>query len=278
VTREVLVEPVAPALGAVVRGAALDEPLSDALRDTIRAALDRYLVLFFPGQALNPVQQRDFAASFGTLYRHPFYDGEPEAPEIMVLDHDATHRPNSDRWHNDATYLATPPEAGILFADIIPALGGDTLWSNTYAAYEALSEPMRAFVATLRAQHSFAKNFTPERFAETDMEDRRSAIYAAHPPVTHPVARTNPVTGRRALFVNADFTTHVEGLSAAESAALLRTLYEHMAKPEFSVRWRWTAGDVVFWDNRWAQHYALADYYPERRRVRRATIVGGVPV
>jgi taurine dioxygenase len=277
-TREALVEPVAPALGAIVRGIALDEPLPDSLRDTIRAALDRYLVLFFPGQSLSPAQQRDFAARFGTLYRHPFYDGEPEAPEIMVLDHDAAHRPNSDRWHNDATYLATPPEAGILFADVIPPLGGDTLWSNMYAAYEALSEPMRAFVATLRAQHSFAKNFTPERFAEIDMEDRRSAIYAAHPPMTHPVARTNPATGRRALFVNADFTTHVEGLSAAESEALLRTLYEHMAKPEFSVRWRWTAGDVVFWDNRWAQHYALADYYPERRRVRRATIVGGVPV
>ena len=196
----------------------------------------------------------------------------------MILDHDATHRPNSDRWHNDATYLATPPQAGILYADLIPPLGGDTLWSNMYAAYEALSEPVQRFVSGLRAQHSFAKNFTPERFAGTDMEERRAALYAAHPPVSHPVVRTNPATGRHALFVNADFTTHVEGVSAAESAALLRMLYEHMAKPEFSVRWRWTAGDVVFWDNRWAQHYALADYYPERRRVRRATIAGDVPV
>ncbi len=244
----------------------------------IRAALDDRLVLFFTGQSLTPVQQRDFAARFGELYVHPFYPGHPDAPEVMILAHDATHRANSDRWHNDVTYLAEPPQAAVLYAEEIPELGGDTLWANMYAAHEALSEPIKQLVSSLRAVHSFAKNFTPERFAALGMEDRREQTYALHPPVSHPVARTNPSTGRKALFVNQDFTSHIEGLSARESDALLRLLFEHMAQPEFQVRWRWSAGTVALWDNRWTQHCALADYFPARRRMRRATILGERPV
>jgi taurine dioxygenase len=110
------------------------------------------------------------------------------------------------------------------------------------------------------------------------MDGERERIYAEHPPVSHPVARTNPATGRKALFVNQDFTSHIEGLSRSESDALLRLLFEHMARPEFQVRWRWRVGTVAFWDNRWTQHCALADYFPNRRRVRRATILGERPV
>jgi taurine dioxygenase len=271
-------KPLTPAIGAVVEGIHLSGQLSDDDVDAIRKALDEHLVLFFENQSLTPVQQRDFAARFGPLYRHPFYPGHETAPEVMILAHDATHRANSDRWHNDVTYLATPPMGAVLYAEEIPPLGGDTLWANMYRAYETLSDPVKQLVSGLRAVHSFAKNFTPERFAALEMEDRRDAMYAAHPPVSHPVARTNPATGRKALYVNQDFTAHIEGVSARESEALLRMLFEHMAQPEFQVRWRWSAGTVAFWDNRWTQHCALADYFPASRRVRRVTILGERPV
>lgn len=267
-----------PAIGAVVEGINLAAPLSEADVAAIRAALDERLVLFFPKQSLTPVQQRDFAARFGPLYSHPFYPGHDDAPEIMILAHDADHRANSDRWHNDVTYLETPPQAAVLYSEEIPELGGDTLWANMYLAYDALSDPIKQLVSSLRAVHSFAKNFTTERFAELGMEDRRDAIYAKHPPVAHPVARTNPATGRKALFVNQDFTSHIEGVSQRESDALLRLLFEHMTQPEFQVRWRWEPRTVAFWDNRWTQHCALADYFPARRRMRRATILGDRPV
>jgi taurine dioxygenase len=235
------------------------------------------LVLFFADQPLSPVQQRDFAARFGKLYTHPFYPGEPETPEIMILAHDATHRANSDRWHNDVTYLEKPPKAAVLYAEEIPKVGGDTLWANMYLAYETLASPIKKLVSGLRAVHSFAKNFTPQRFRDLGLESRSEPAYAEHPPVSHPVARTNPKTGRKALFVNQDFTTHIEGLSTRESDVLLRFLLEHMARPEFQVRWRWRPHTVAFWDNRWAQHCALADYFPAKRRMRRATILGERP-
>jgi taurine dioxygenase len=271
-------QPLTPALGAIVDGIDLAQPLGDDDIAAIRSALDEHLVLFFRQQTLTPVQQRDFAARFGRLYIHPFYPGHQDAPEIMILEHDATRRAKSDRWHNDVTYLATPPQAAMLYAEEIPELGGDTLWANMYLAYETLSEPQRRFISGLRAVHSFAKNFTPERFTALGMESERDGMYAEHPPVSHPVARTNPATGRKALFVNQDFTSHIEGLTPRESEALLRFLFEHMAQPEFQVRWRWAAGTVAFWDNRWTQHCALADYFPARRRMRRATIVGERPV
>jgi taurine dioxygenase len=271
-------QPLTPAIGALIEGIDLAAPLSDDAVADIRSALDRHLVVFFRGQSVTPAQQRDFAARFGELYVHPFYPGHEDAREIMLLLNDATHRPSADRWHNDVTYLETPPMGAVLYAEEIPPLGGDTLWASMYAAHDALSEPMKQFVAGLRAVHSFAKNFTPERFRALGWEDRRDAMYAQHPPVLHPVARTNPATGRKALFVNQDFTSHIEGLTARESDAVLRLLFEHMAQPEFQVRWRWRAGDIAFWDNRWAQHCALGDYFPQRRIVRRATIAGDRPV
>jgi taurine dioxygenase len=270
--------PLTPAIGAVIEGIDLQAPLSDEDIYEIEAALDDRLVLFFENQPLTPIQQRDFAARFGPLYLHPFYPGHSEAAEIMVLEHDATRRANSDRWHNDVTFLARPPKAAVLCTVDIPPIGGDTLWANMYLAYEALSAPMKEFVSRLRAVHSFAKNFTPERFAAIGMENRRDALYAQHPPVSHPVARTNPATGRKALYVNQDFTSHIEGVSPRESEALLRFLFEHMSAPEFQVRWRWSAGTLAMWDNRWTQHCALADYFPAHRLVRRATIIGEPPV
>jgi len=267
-----------PSIGATVTGVDLKTSLTDDSVLEIRHALDKHLVLFFEDQELGPGQQRDFAARFGPLYRHPFYPGHEQAPDVMVLAHDETHRANSDRWHNDVTYLEKPPQGAVLYAEEIPEVGGDTLWANMYMAYETLSPPLKELVSQLQAVHSFAKNFTPERFRALGMEGRREQLYAEHPPVSHPVARTNPETGRKALFVNQDFTSHIEGVSQRESDALLRFLFEHMAQPEFQVRWRWRPHTVAFWDNRWTQHCALADYFPNRRRMRRATILGDRPV
>lgn len=272
------IEKLTPGIGATVAGVDLAQPLPGERIDEIRAALDDNLVLFFENQSLTRVEQRDFAARFGPLYTHPFYPGKDDAPEVMILANDAQHRGTADRWHNDVTYLSTPPMGAVLYAEEIPELGGDTLWANMYLAYEALSHPMQALVSGLRAEHSFAKNFTPDRFAKLGMEDRRERMYADHAPVSHPVARTNPRTGRKALYVNADFTSHIEGVTPRESEMLLRLLFEHMAQPEFQVRWRWRANTVAFWDNRWTQHCALADYFPARRTVRRATILGDRPV
>jgi len=274
----IAVLPLTPAIGAVVTGPDLGSPISEEQIAAIRAALDDRLVLFFEDQTLTPRQQRDFAARFGELYVHPFYSGHEEANEIMVLAHDEKHRANADRWHNDVTYLERPPQAAVLYAEVIPDVGGDTLWANMYLAYEKLSEPIKQLVSNLRAVHSFAKNFTPDRFRDLRIEHRREQLYADHPAVSHPVARTNPQTGRKALFVNQDFTSHIEGVSPRESDTLLRFLFDHMAQPEFQVRWRWRAKTVAMWDNRWAQHCALADYFPQRRVVRRATILGERPV
>jgi len=270
--------PLTLGIGAVVNGPDLAEPLPDRAVSEIKAAIDDRLVLFFRGQSLTPARQREFAGRFGPLYTHPFYAGARDVPEVMILENDATKRPSADRWHNDVTYLQAPPMGAVLYAEEIPPLGGDTLWANMYLAFDALSAPIKGLVSKLRAVHSFAKNFTQRRFRAMGMEEHRDDLYAAHPPVSHPVARTNPISGRKALFVNQDFTTHIEGLSAKESHALLRFLYDHMAQPEFQVRWRWQVGDVAFWDNRWAQHCALGDYYPQRRKMRRATIVGERPV
>jgi taurine dioxygenase len=266
------------ALGAVVQGISLDVELPQETIAQIRLALDEHLVLFFENQRITPAQQRDFAARFGDLYVHPFYPGDENAPQIMIMEHDARRRANADRWHTDVTYLETPPQAAVLYAEEVPEVGGDTLWANMYRAYETLSEPVKQMIMGLRAVHSFAKNFTPARFRELRMEDQMERLYADHPPVSHPVARTNPVNGRKALFVNQDFTAHIEGVSERESDAILRLLYDHMARPEFQVRWRWRPNTVAMWENRWTQHCALADYYPQRRRVRRATIIGDRPV
>jgi taurine dioxygenase len=272
------ITPLAPALGAVVHDVDLANDHDDATVAAIAAALERHLVLFFADQTITPEQQRDFAARFGKLYTHPLYPGQAGLPEIMVLEYDAEKRGANDEWHSDVTYIETPPKASLLYAEIIPELGGDTLWLNTYLAYEALSPALQSLVSQLSAVHDFSKVFRPERFALYGIADRAQQAYRDNPPVTHPVVRTNLATGRKALFVNEHFTSHIAGVPQRESRAILDFLLEHLRQPEFNVRWRWSPGNVAFWDNRFTQHYALADYYPHHRRMRRATILGDRPV
>ena len=272
------VQALGPAIGALVGNIDLTQPITDAQRDALHAALLRHHVLFFENQPVTPQQQRDLAARFGELHIHPVYPHHPEVPEIILLDTSLANPPDNDNWHTDVTFIETPPMGAILSAQLLPPSGGDTLWASGIAAYEALSEPFRRFIAPLHAEHDFLQSFPAWRFARTpDERVRWEAARDKHPPVVHPVVRTHPASGRRGLFVNEGFTSRIIELTKAESDAVLAHLRAHTAKPEFTMRWRWKRHDLAFWDNRLTQHYATADYLPHRRVMHRATILGDKP-
>jgi len=271
--------PLGPAIGAVVEGLDLAQPLTEREHARLHEALLKHHVLFFENQPITPRQQRDLAARFGELHIHPVYPQHPEAAEIIVLDTSNDNPPDNDNWHTDVTFIENPPLGAILSAQVLPPSGGDTLWASGIAAYEALSAPFRTLLDPLHAEHDFLQSFPAWRFARTAQERVRwEAARDKHPPVVHPVIRTHPESGRRGLFVNEGFTSRIVELGKAESDAVLGLLKAHVAKPEFTVRWRWKRHDVAFWDNRLTQHYATADYLPHRRVMHRATILGDAPV
>ena len=272
------ITPLSPAIGATIEGLDLSDEMDDAQISVINDALLKHHVIFFRNQRLTPVQHRDFAARFGALHIHPIYPKHADAPEIIVLDTDLVDLTDNAIWHTDVTFSKTPPMGGVLIARVLPPTGGDTLWSSSAAAFDALSPAMQEFLLPLTATHSIAQSFPEARFALG--EEARARLEAAkrdNPPVVHPVVRTHPVTKRRGLFVQDGFTTHINELTAAESKTLLHFLYQHSVKPEFVVRWRWQVNDVAFWDNRITQHYATDDYRPARRVMNRATVIGERP-
>jgi taurine dioxygenase len=269
---------VARALGAIVSGIDISQELPQPAVEELGQLLLEHQILFFRDQPISPQAQARFAARFGSLHVHPIYPVMPELPEIMLIDTHPGFLPDNDNWHTDVTFSQTPPMAGILAAKRLPSAGGDTLWSSCSAAYEALSEPMRRFLDGLTAQHSVAKSFPPERWQnDPSFKERYERAVAKHPPVNHPVVRTHPASGRKGLFVNEGFTTHINELSPLESQSVLAFLFAHAGRPEFTVRWNWRVDDVAFWDNRVTQHYAIADYLPERRTMHRATVNGDKP-
>jgi len=270
--------PLGPSFVAEVRGLDLAIRQSDAAIAALRAALIRHKLLLFRGQALTPVQQRDFAARFGPLHVHPILDNVASQPEIMVLDFDAERRLEKSEWHTDVTFIETPPLGSILHGVVIPEVGGDTIFADLGAAYAGLSAPLRGFLAGLRARHDFAKSFDPGEDATSEYRAKWERTRATHRTVSHPVVRTHPESGEKGLFVNEGFTLSIEGLARAESDALLAFLFAHSRQPELTYRHRWQTGDVLFWDNRITQHYAVIDYWPRSRRMHRATILGDRPV
>ncbi|MET0335225.1 MAG: taurine dioxygenase [Rhizobacter sp.] len=272
------IETLTPSIGARVSGVRLSHALPDDVRDQLLDAVVRHHVLFFENQPLEPTQQRNLAARFGELHIHPIYPHVAEVPQIIVLDTDAKNLPDNDNWHTDVTFIHTPPMGAWLSAQHLPPAGGDTLWASGIAAYESLSEPFRRLLDGLTAEHDMVKSFPAHRFARTPEERVRwEEGRLKNPPIVHPVIRTHPVSRRRGIFVNEGFTTRIVELSAKESDAVLRVLFEHIQKPEHTVRWRWSLHDVAFWDNRLTQHYATADYLPHRRVMHRATILGDAP-
>jgi taurine dioxygenase len=270
--------PLSSALGAQISGVDLSRDLNTAQRDAIEQALLTHQVLFFREQPITPQQQTRFAAQFGDLHVHPIYPNVPEQPEIMVLDTALTDVRDNAIWHTDVTFLPTPAMGAVLSAKQLPAYGGDTLWASGIAAFEALSRPLQILLDGLTATHDFTRSFPVERFGSTARDLARwEETRRRNPPLSHPVIRTHPVSGRKALFVNDGFTSRINELEPAESEAILKLLFAHATRPEFTIRWRWQQNDVAMWDNRVTQHYAVDDYRPQRRVMHRATILGDVP-
>ncbi|WP_212626049.1 taurine dioxygenase [Pseudomonas sp. PP3] len=270
--------PLSSALGAQISGVDVSQPLNLEQRDTIEQALLKHQVLFFRDQPITPQQQARFAANFGDLHIHPIYPNVPEQPEVLILDTAVTDVRDNAIWHTDVTFLPTPAMGAVLSAKLLPEFGGDTLWASGIAAYEALSAPLKTLLEGLTATHDFTRSFPLERYGNTpealaQWEEARRK----NPPLSHPVIRTHPVSGRRSLFVNEGFTSKINELSETESEAILKFLFAHSTRPEFTIRWRWQKDDIAFWDNRVTQHYAVDDYRPARRVMQRATVLGDVP-
>ncbi len=272
------IHPLSPALGAQISGVDLSRDLTGEQRNVIEQALLDHQVLFFRDQPITPQQQARFAANFGDLHIHPIYPNVPEQPEVLILDTAVTDVRDNAIWHTDVTFLSTPALGAVLSAKQVPAYGGDTLWASGIAAFEALSRPMQRLLDGLTATHDFTRSFPLERFGNTaEHLARWEETRRKNPPLSHPVIRTHPVSGRKALFVNDGFTTRINELEAAESEAILKLLFAHGTRPEFTLRWRWQTNDVAMWDNRVTQHYAVDDYRPQRRVMHRATILGDAP-
>ncbi len=272
------VKRVGASLGAEVSGIDLAQPLDDAQFDAINAALAEYEVLIFRDQAITADQQMAFGRRFGELTVHPFSPRDEEAPELIVFDNDADNPPwGTDVWHSDETFRAEPPMGTMLRALIVPEVGGDTMFASMSAAFEGLSDRMQQFICGLQAVHDF-KPF--RQLFSRDAEGRRTLrdYEERYPPVLHPVVRLHPVSGRKVLFVNPQFTVAIEGMDESESRALLDQLFRQAVVPEYQIRHHWRPNTLVFWDNRAVQHYAIHDYYPQRRKMERVTIKGDKPV
>jgi taurine dioxygenase len=282
------VRPLSGTIGAEIRGVDLRGPLDDAAVAALRALWLRYKVVVFADQHLEPADQVAFARRFGSLTpAHPVVPGPlAEHPEVLVLDsrrmrdsreYDAARARSRERgWHTDVTFMPTPPAGSILSARVVPEAGGDTLWADTEAAYERLDRTLRRLVDGHTAVHDGRRTFGgflaaghPVRWDGEEHHDLE--------PVEHPVVRTHPETGRRSLFVNPQFTSHIAGLPSRDSTALLDLLYAHMTVPEVTVRHKWRAGDVAFWDNRATMHYATLDYGDAPRVMHRVTLQGDRP-
>jgi len=271
------ITPLSSTLGARIEGVNLAEPQPDNVIFAIRRALLRYEVLFFEDQDITPAQQRDFAARFGNLHVHPIRPHVAGVPEVVLLQ-DQWAIDDSGNWRADVTFIDTPPMACMVYAQTVPATGGDTLWASTRAAYESLSQPIRSFLSPMIASHDFARAYTEERFQRMDMGIERFAwTRRDHPPTTHPVVRTHPETGRNSLFVNPAFTTRIMGLTHNESRKLLDLLYDQIQQPQFLLRWHWRPRTLAFWDNRVTQHYTVGDYASHERVMHRVTILGDKP-
>lgn len=273
------IEPLAGALGAEIGGLDLSRSLDPSTVADLRAAFNENHVLFFRDQALSPSEQIAFGRHFGELGTHPYVEANPDHPEVLDVVTEPGDRINfGGGWHSDVTFLGEPDLGSILYAVEVPAVGGDTLFANQHAAYEALSDTMKELIDPLVAIHSARMQYGGNGFSQrsTAMRTKGEADAAASE-VEHPVVRTHPETGRKALFVNRAFTVGIKGMHRAESRALLELLFTHAVKEPFTCRFRWQPGSVAMWDNRSVQHYALHDYKGERRRMRRITIKGDRP-
>ncbi|TKA83679.1 hypothetical protein B0A55_00295 [Friedmanniomyces simplex] len=266
---------VSGSLGAEIHNVNL-QSLSDATTAQIQQAFLEHKVIFFRNQHLSPQQFLDFAAKFGQPVEYPFVkgiDGFPEIIQVLKQEHETINF--GGVWHADTTYLAEPPKGTILLAREVPAYGGDTLFADQAAAFAALSEGLKTTLSGLRGVSSSAK-----ADASKTREDRikDSGTKSADLEACHPVVRTHPETGRKSLYVNVAHTVRFDGWTEAESQPLLRYLFEHQVRPEFTCRFRWEPGSIALWDNRTVLHNPVNDYHGFRRSMHRITLAGDKPV
>lgn len=265
---------VAGALGAELGGVDLSGPLDSDTIAAIRAALNAHQVIFFRDQSLTPDQQLAFGRRFGPLNIHPYVAGMADHPEVMEIIKEPSDKLNfGGGWHSDMSFLETPSIGSILYAVETPEFGGDTLFASQAAAYDALSEGLKATLEGLRAVHSAGKEYS----AKGASAQKRASMQVAEAEglageFIHPVVKVHPETGRKALYVNPAFTMRFDGWTRRESRALLDYLFEHSRQEAFTCRFSWRDGSMAFWDNRQVWHYALNDYPGQRRHMRRVTV------
>ncbi|SCK19138.1 taurine dioxygenase [Variovorax sp. HW608] len=271
------VKRVAGALGAEISGIDLRQPLTESTAALVREALLTHKVIFFHRQALDPAQFLQFARAFGNPIEYPFVkgiDGFREIIEVKKLEHERINF--GGVWHSDTTYLEEPPMGTLLMSKEIPPYGGDTMFANQAAAYRGLSDTMKRLLEGLKGISSSAKadvSKTREDRIRTDGQGASSKDYTA----SHPIVRTHPETGEKALYVNVAHTVGIEGLTEDESAPLLRFLFEHQVKPDFTCRFIWQPESIAFWDNRATMHNPVNDYHGFRRVMQRITLAGTKP-
>jgi len=263
-------------LGAEISGVDLRRPLSDEQFKAIETALVENELIIFRDQDITSQNLMDFGRRFGELTVHPFAPNEGKnAPELIKFRNDETTPPyGTDVWHSDETFRAEPPMATILVAKEVPAVGGDTMFASMTAAFEGLSDRMQRYICGLDGIHDM-KPFRPLFGNSLEERKKLQQFELMYPPVRHPVVRVHPVSGRKALFVNPQFTIAIDGMEERESRALLDTLFHQALVPEYQFRHHWQPHTIAMWDNRSAQHYAVHDYYPQRRTMERVTIRGG---
>ncbi len=269
--------PLTPTIGVEISGLDLSRPLDQPTLTDLRQALLDWKVIFFRDQDITTEQHLAFARSFGDLEIHPFAPSKPGYPEVLAITHDDKSKGRENVWHSDVTWRETPSLGSVLRALDVPPVGGDTLFSDMYAAYDGLSDEVKARIEGKVAIHDFAhfrKGLIKRGKTPAEIEE----FNRAYPMMEHPVVRTHPETGRKAIYVNTAFTQHIVGMDKDESDALLAHLYAQAAIPEYQCRFRWSKNAIAFWDNRSSQHYAASDYFPAVRRMERVTVIGDRPV
>ena len=269
----ILIDKLTPIIGAEILGVDLSQPLSEVTQEEIHRALAENLVLFFRDQHITPEQHLGLGRLFGELHIHPAAPHEPGEPALMKIYADRNSpRANGEGWHSDVSCDPEPPMGSILYIRQCPPMGGDTLFANMYAAYEALSDRMKSYLDGLTAVHDGGDVYRG-LYANFGVADK-----AEYPRAEHPVVRTHVVTGKKSLYVNRGFTRHIVGIPRDESDAVLAYLYQHAENPLFQCRFRWTENAIAFWDNRCTQHRAMWDYWPHTRSGHRVTVKGERPI
>ena len=262
--------PRMPNFAAWIEGVDLTRPLSDAVQAELRQALWDFEVIFFRPQTITPPQHVALAKVFGPISSGSYFERKPGTPELEMIVSDADRPPNIDNWHTDISWKPQPPLGTAIQITVTPPAGGNTCWMSTSKAYDWLSPGMQKYLQGLTAVHTWEVSGFREALGQRG-DDALIAAIKAFKPVVHPVVRTNPDSGRKCIFVNADFTRNIQGVDRHEARGILNFLLEWMKKPEFMVHHQWEAGGIAVWDNRSTQHYALADYWPHHRANQRAT-------